>query len=395
MPGTVCIVTGPVVGLRSTWFLEDTVSYAERIGKDIVVFDLLREVLHQSGTDGGDAYEQSVRLGELIDGYEYQFELMRQRAYLSIARKVDALPDTTHVIVRAPASLLWKGITMEFKDHGIIAETLHPDRFITMIDAEWNIERNLGTDYGAHALRVFAHQEAMTIPRILDWLNAEVSRTEDWAEWASHLTGRDVRHFVMGIRTPSIHDRSRFVRDVDNMVKFATDRDLVTFYASYSMTVGDEDVRDEISGMIWRLRDYGAVIDPGTIEIEGNVGDDRDVVNAYTVLRDLKWDVKKVDIVTAFHPYKHRPPLSTGMMDELGHARAYRKERYLVLPTGSGSPFTGGNYVPSDHVFDDGESLFRWFEEDRDPNLEPRFKEWTSSFGSWQEERLRSPTGTG
>ncbi len=388
MPKVVSIVTGPKVGLRSTWFLEDTVGFAAQMGKKIVVFDLFEEILKQSNISPQNAYQRASYIGELMDGYQYQFKLMREKAYCSIARQMDKLPKTTNVIVRTPASIEWRGLNLEFKDHRAIAE-LHPDRIITLIDAEWKIMERLKTEYGEHVLKVIAHQKEMSLERILDWLASEVSISEDWAEWATHLTGKNVRHFVLGTRTPSREDRETYVRDVDNMVKFATEKKLPTFYASYSMTVATEEIRKEINELIWRLRDYGAVIDPASIEIGQNVDlKDESVVFAYTVCRDLRWDVKKVDIIAAFHPYREMPPMSTGMLDELGHARAFRKERYLVMPVGAGSPFTRGWIVPANHIFKEGKTFFEFIEKKRRPPLKPRFAESTKMFDKWQKKRL-------
>jgi hypothetical protein len=312
MPNVVSIVTGPKVGLRSTWFLEDTVRFAAQIGKKIVVFDLFEEILKQSKISPKNAYERASYIGQLLDGYQYQFKLMREKAYLSIARKMDKLPNNTNVIIRTPASVEWRGFNLEFKDHHAIAE-LRPDRIITLIDAEWKIMERLKTEYGEHVLKVVAHQKEMTLEKILDWLASEVSRSEDWAEWATYLTKKKVRHFVLGIGTPSRENRGKYVRDVDNMVKFATEKKLPTFYASYSITVATEEIRKEINELIWRLRDYGAVIDPASIEIGQNVDlKDESVVFAYTLCRDLRWDVKKVDIVAAFHPYRKMPPHEHG-----------------------------------------------------------------------------------
>ena len=82
------------------------------------------------------------------------------------------------------------------------------------------------------------------------------------------------------------------------------------------------------------------------------------------------------------------PPMSTGMLDELGHARAFRKERYLVMPVGAGSPFTRDNYIPANHLFTDGKSFFRFIENKRRPTLKPRFAEATEMFDKWQKKRL-------
>lgn len=384
MNSFVCVVTGPIVGLRSSWFLEETVRFAKQLGKRIEVFNVLDEVLAAAGLRADSQYEKAALVGELLDGYQYQFECARENAYQSIARKIDRLPHTASAVVRVPASVEWRGVNVEFKDHRVIAQSLRPDRIVTLIDAEWKIQKRLQTDYGQHALRVIAQNPDLSLATVLRWLGSEVSRSEDWAEWCSQVAGKRVRHYVLGIEAPGYRDRSVFHRDVDNMTKAATQRDLPSFYASYSMTVAGERERKEINEAIWRLRRYGLVIDPGSIEIGTQVArKEQAVVFAYTVCRDLRWDVRKVDVVAAFHPYKSRPPLSTGMMDELGHARAFRKERYLVLPVGGESPFTGGTYVPKNHLFTSSEAFFSFIEKRRRPPLKPRFEEQVAAFAKW------------
>lgn len=391
MANFVCIVTGPVVGLRSTRLLHDTVAFADELGKKIVVFDVLDEVLAEAGMHYDNRYERIVRIGELLDGYQYQFELMRQNAYRSIALKIDRQPKQTAVVVRTLASVEWRGVNVQFKDHRTIAEALRPDRIVTLIDAEWKIWEQLQTDYGKHVMRLVVQEGAPGIGTILRWLGSEVSTSQDWAEWCSHLTGKRVRHFVLGAQAPGLDDRSRFYPDADNLVKAATERPLPSFYASYSMTVSTEKERKEINDAIRRLRGYGLVVDPGSIEIGAEIQpQDEGVVFAFTVARDLRWDVANVDTVAAFHPYANRPPLSTGMMDELGHARAFRKERYLVLPTGGGSPFTGGTYVPKNHLFTDVDSFFAFLEKRRRPTLKPVFADQVERFAKWQQARRDS-----
>jgi hypothetical protein len=202
--------------------------------------------------------------------------------------------------------------------------------------------------------------QALTVEKILQWLGAEVNTSEDWAEWVSYLRGKKVKHLVLGLSAPLKSNRKKYAPDIENMTKIASQKNLISFYASYSMTVATEPVRKIINENIWKLREYGVVIDPASIEIGANINkDDESVVFAYTVCRDLRWDVQKVDIIAAFHPYTKMPPLSTGMMDELGHARAFRKERYMVLPSGGGSPFTRDNYVPSQHIFKSGADFFK------------------------------------
>lgn len=388
MPKHVCIVTGPLVGLRSTWFIRDTIDFAKCVGEKIVVFNLLDEILRQEGLRTVNAYEMMTALGRIVNGYQYQFQYIREKAYLAIARRMDRLDKDTSVIVRTPASLKWRGLILEFKDHQMIAETLQPDRVVTLIDAEWKIERRLKTGYGQHALKMVAQQRDLTLEGILDWLGSEVSVSEDWAEWCTRLSGKNVRHIVLGVETPSYSQRSQYVRDVDGLAKLATIPDLPTFYASYSMTVASGEARQTINDLVWRLRQYGLVIDPASIELGSKVHPaHRDVVFAYTVCRDLRWDVQKVDIIAAFHPYTTAPPLSTGMMDELGHARAFRKERYLVLPSGADSPFTKDNYLPANHVFSDGNALFTFFEKRRRPPLKPRFAHFVDAFVQWSSRR--------
>ena len=74
--------------------------------------------------------------------------------------------------------------------------------------------------------------------------------------------------------------------------------------------------------------------------------------------RDLHWFVGKVDAVVAIHPYTERPPLSTGMMDELGHARDYLKGRYMIFPPSNLSPFTTDSYIEKGHIFVNPEEFF-------------------------------------
>lgn len=392
MPNLVCVVTGPIVGLRSTELLQATRQFAEARGKKLHVFNVIDEIITARGMSAGNAYERLVSIGEMLDGYQYQFEDWRRDAYRSIALKICDLRKTANVIVRAPATIEWRGINVEFKDHRVIAETLQPDRMITLIDAEWRIKENLETLYGKAALRLIVQEETLGLGGILRWLGAEVSTTEDWAEWCRQLTGKPVRHFVLGVRCPRFRKLGGFQNDVDNLVKAATAKILPSFYASYSMTVSTEAERAEIGAAIEKLRQYGLVVDPGCIEIGTEVDpQDAGVVFAYTVARDLRWDVKKVDIVAAFHPYRTRPPLSTGMMDELGHARAFGKERYLVLPTGGGSPFTGGTYIPVNHLFTDTAQFFAFIEKSRRPTLKPVFASDVEAFADLQRSDARRP----
>lgn len=382
MARTVCVVTGPPFGLPVRLLLEETEAFGKLLGRPVVAFSVFDEIFReQKGGLPQNRVEEAIWTSELLDGYSYQFDLLRENAICSIARQIDRLPARTGAIVRMPSSIGWRGVDIAFKDHRALAGTLAPDRIVTLIDAEWKILERLKKRSERRAFELIAQEDTVDVNRVLGWLGADVSTAEDWADWCTELSRKEVRHLVMGIRTPS-RDRSGFVLDVDNLLKAGTEKTLPTFYASYSMTVAGEKERGLINESIWRLRENGFVVDPATIEIGRNVDEaDRPIVFAYTVFRDLRWDVKKVDVVAAFHPYSDGPPpLSTGMMDELGHARAFGKDRYLVLPTGADSPFTAGTYIPKNHAFKKADEFFAFIEKRRRPQLKRRFQGAVSEF---------------
>lgn len=386
MAKKVTIVTGPIVGLKSSAFINETTSFAKSIGEKVVTFNLFSEILDQNGIEPCNAYKEILHISNLLNGYEYQFKCMREKAYLSLSRKIEHLAKDTSVIIRTPASIEWRGYNIILKDHRIIADVIRPDLIVTLINAEWKIKKHLSGNYGQHVLKVITHRKEMLIPKILEWLASEVSVSEDWTEWSSFFTGKKVKHIVFGIETPSHKNRKLYVRDVEGLSKLVTQKDVPTFYISYSMTVATEAIRKKINSLIWQMRAYGVVIDPASIELGTNVEEENEsTVFAYTVCRDLRWDVKKVDAVFAFHPYDKMPPLSTGMMDELGHARAYGKDRYLLLPAGGGSPFTSNNYVPANHVFKTETELFDFIENKRRPTLKPKYVKFQQAFGKWQD----------
>lgn len=57
MPKNVCLITGSLVGLRSTWLLEKTVKFAKGLGERIRVFSLFDEILSQEGITYKNAFE--------------------------------------------------------------------------------------------------------------------------------------------------------------------------------------------------------------------------------------------------------------------------------------------------------------------------------------------------
>lgn len=388
----VLLLTGPVFGLRMRRLLDGVCEFGQLVGKRVVTYSVFDEIFEREGTRPQNPYEDVIAVGNLLNGYTFQFELLRHNALCSIARRIDALDDVAGVIVRMPATVSWRHINVQFKDHRMIAETISPDRIATVINAEWKIKAWLEGGFGKRALALIAQVDEIDIAEILQWIGNEVSAAEDWAEWCSELTGKSIRHHVIGAEAPSREDRTKFVRDVDNVLKAATTPlgELPSFYASYSMTQSGERERNIINEAVWRMRAHGLVVDPGTIEIGGDIpAADQAAVYSYTVLRDLRWDVRKVDVVAAIHPYENTPPpLSTGMMDELGHARAFGKDRYLVLPKGSESPFTAGTYIPFNHHFNTIDELFDFLEKKRRPTLKPRWAEQVDAFADWARDQL-------
>jgi hypothetical protein len=383
MPRTICIVTGPPFGLPVRRLIDETVAFGRQLGKRLAAFSVFDEIfLEEKGRLPATRVEEAIWTGELLDGYSFQFELKREKAICSIGRQIAALPARTDAIVRMPASIRWRGVDIRFKDHRALARALAPDRIVSLIDAEWKIYERLASHSERRAFELISQEDRLDVGTVLGWLGSDVSAAEDWAEWCAELTGKPVDHLVMGVAAPAFVDRSTFLLDVDNLLKAATVTQLPSFYASYSMTVAGDREREIINRAIWRLREYGFVVDPGTIEIGGEVQDsDRPVVFAYTVYRDIRWDVRKVGMVAAFHPYEDRdPPLSTGMMDELGHARAFGKDRYLVLPRGANSPFTAGTYIPKNHAFKTADEFFAFIEKRRRPQVKPQFRDAVAAF---------------
>jgi hypothetical protein len=282
------------------------------------------------------------QLHRLLGATNYLFQILREREYQRIGfdlldRNVDA------ALIRVPATIEWNRINIKLKDHEEIAKYIRPDVIVTLIDAEWLIRRRF---MQATPQKPFLHrikQQDHTIHEILSWMNEEVSLSEDWAR---HM---GLRHYVLPLS--QCHG---------NLQKLLRYKPVPSFYVSYSMTHSDPVARREVDEVISRLKEYGLVIDPQAIELDKAHGSEQDrrASYAYTVHRDLHWFVGKVDAVVAIHPYAERPPLSTGMMDELGHARDYLKHRYMIFPPKNLSPFTTNSYIEPGHVFSSGDEFF-------------------------------------
>jgi hypothetical protein len=333
-----------VAGMDDYDVLQKVVALGQRNNRDIKVYDAVKEF-----TKSG-----SKPLERLLGTTDYVFELTREREYEKIGYDIQK-NGYTDVIVRAPATIEWNRINRKFKDQRIIRDFIKPDIIVTLIDAEWEIKAKLDNksscDLFIHALKERNH----TLYEILSWMHEEVSLSEDWAKYMN------IPHYVIAVGEPP-----------ECLYKLATTTNPWVVYASYSMTYATPDMRLEVNKVINRLREYAVVIDPQTVEIGTNYDNEtqanREAIYAYTVHRDLHWYVGKVHAVVAIHPYPERPPLSAGMMDELGHARDYMKARYMIFPKGF-SPFTTDSYIEKGHLFEKEDEFFNYLE-----NVEGRKK---------------------
>ena len=326
------LVTGMIAGMHDREYIENAVSLGKKDKLKIDSFNLI-DRLENSG---------NKTLAKLLGTTNYLFEVLREREYAKIGFELQK-NKSKNAIIRVPATIEWNHVNFKLKDHKSIAEFIQPDVIVTLIDAEWCIRHNLATMKPVDQFQKTIQRENFSIREILSWMNEEVSLAEDWAK---HL---GVRHFVIPI--------GQGAESLYKLVKYAN---LPSYYVSYSMTHSDPNIRKEINRTIDRLNDYGLVIDPQAIEIGDNYETEKDrlATFAYTVHRDLHWFVGKVDSIIAIHPYSDRPPLSTGMMDELGHARDYLKRRYMIFPQPKQSPFTTDSYIDKGRIVSTPEELF-------------------------------------
>ena len=57
MPRTITMVTGPIVGLNSTEYIDETIRFAESIGIKICSFNLFDEIIENENIDISDDNE--------------------------------------------------------------------------------------------------------------------------------------------------------------------------------------------------------------------------------------------------------------------------------------------------------------------------------------------------
>ena len=326
------LVTGMIAGMDDESYINQVLQMGQDQGLDISYHNLINALESTGGK----------KLDRLLGTTNYLFEVLREREYRKIGFELEA-NNVTNAIIRAPSTIEWKHVNIKLKDHKEIAHFIKPDVVVTLIDAEWFIQERMHDAQKRDAFSQRVKQHNFSIREILSWMDEEVSLSEDWAE---HL---NVRHYVIPIG-----------QNPDSLFKLVKHERVPSFYVSYSMTHSDPQARVVVNETIERLNEYGLVIDPQAIEIGSNFDSQRDkeVTFSYTVHRDLHWFVGKVDAVVAIHPYAQRPPMSTGMMDELGHARDYHKRRYMIYPPTNLSPFTTDSYIEQGHIFMNVEEFF-------------------------------------
>ncbi len=326
------LVTGMISGLEDEKYLQDVLEIGKKEKVDVDYFNLIEEIERT-----GDK-----KLDKLLGTTNYLFEVIREREYRKIGFELEK-KRSKNAVIRVPATIEWNRINFKMKDHKEIRDYIKPDVIVTLIDAEWLIRKRFDTPAEDNLFLRHIKKQNHTIRDVLTWMNEEVSLAEDWAEFMG------IRHYVIptGQNPHSLY----------KLVKY---NNVPSFYVSYSMTHSDEEARKEINKVICQLSKYGLVLDPQAIEIGFNYDsiEDKEATFAYTVHRDLHWFVGKVDAVVAIHPYSERPPLSTGMMDELGHARDYLKKRYMIFPPHNQSPFTTDSYIEKGHIFSTADEFF-------------------------------------
>lgn len=339
------LVTGMIAGMDDDSWMDQLLKLASDNRLAVTPYTFVQQ-LEATG---------EKRLNRLLGATNYLFQVLREREYRKIGFDIID-QDIENAVIRAPATIEWNRINIKLKDHEEIAEYIRPDVIVTLIDAEWKIRQRFQQPGITNAFLRSIKQQNHTIHEILSWMNEEVSLSEDWAD---HM---GIPHYVIPVsQAPG------------NILKLLTYKNIPSFYVSYSMTHSDAQARLEVNSVIERLNNYGIVIDPQAIEIDREFDNtaDKQATYAYTVHRDLHWFVGKVDAVVAIHPYTDRPPLSTGMMDELGHARDYLKRRYMIFPPKNLSPFTTDSYIEPGHVFSTGDEFFLCLEQEGIKQLAP------------------------
>ena len=335
----ITLATGLIAGLKLGDRLEKAVKYANDNAINLTLINFVTEL--------GRTNQKDYKY--YLDQNDYALEPSRKFTYSKIKqiiRDIHGRSRGANIIVRAPATVEYDHINIKFKDHKIIKETIDPDLIVTFIDSEWLIKDRLQKDYDKdpYLYSLVEYFKNFTVEDILDWMDEEVSLSEDWAEYLN------IPHVVLAVGEP-----------IESIVKLTTVKNVPKFYASYPMTHATPEERKQINKIIKRLDRHGVVVDPGAIEIDQNrkmSPEEKRAIYEYTVHRDLHWDVKKVDALIAIQPSKDKPAFSWGVTSEIDHARGYGKEIYVYKRT-EGGPFGPGQAFPIENWFNTEEKLFR------------------------------------
>lgn len=335
----ITLATGLIAGLKLGEHLEKAVKYANNNGISLKLINFVIEL--------GKTNEKDYKF--YLDQNDYALEPTRKFTYSKIKQTISEIhkrSKNANIIVRVPATVEYDHINIKFKDHKIIKETINPDLIVTFIDAEWLIQKRFREEYkeDPYLYSLVEYFKNFTVEEILDWIDEEVSLSEDWAEYMN------IPHVVIAVGQP-----------IESIIKLTTVKNVPKFYASYPMTHATPEERKQINKIIKRLDRHGVVVDPAAIEIDQKSKmspEEKRAVYEYTVHRDLHWDVKKVDALVGIQPSKDKPAFSWGMTSEIEHARGYGKEIYVFKPK-EGSPFGPGQAFAIENWFDTEEKLFK------------------------------------
>ncbi|MDR2462599.1 MAG: hypothetical protein LBD30_02325, partial [Verrucomicrobiales bacterium] len=233
------LVTGMIAGMNDAEYLGKVVQLGVKNQRPVKVFNAVDEFTKHG----------KKPLERLLGTTDYVFELTREREYERIGYEIqqNACED---VIIRAPATVEWNRINRKFKDQRYIRDFIKPDLIVTLIDAEWLIQQKIEGQTGSDPFLKALKDRNHTLYEILSWMHEEVSLSEDWAKYMN------IPHYVIAVGEPP-----------ECLYKLLTTPDPWVVYASYSMTYGTPQMREEINLIISRLRQYAVVIDPQTVEI--------------------------------------------------------------------------------------------------------------------------------
>jgi hypothetical protein len=124
------LVTGMICGLDDVKYIQDVLAIGEKDGLDIKHYNLIDEI-ERTG---------NKKLDMLLGTTNYLFEVIREREYRKIGFDLEK-NNVENAIIRVPATIEWNRINVKLKDHKEIMDFIKPDVIVTLIDAEWLIQK--------------------------------------------------------------------------------------------------------------------------------------------------------------------------------------------------------------------------------------------------------------